>query len=188
MVHSFFAGMGGFVVDTKDVSPYIPGSPRLVITANGVLILAEHGHITDKSKADIIAKALALVQGCWLLVQCIGRVATHLPLTLLEINTLAHVICMLFIYRLWMKKPYDVHEPYLLAGEWVRPFAATLWMFSKVSTRKRQEGRHHVVEAPEIERLVYLEASTISYIHLTDKNPQVLVITTIWSLKWRRYV
>ncbi|KAI4201378.1 MAG: hypothetical protein LQ350_003297 [Teloschistes chrysophthalmus] len=72
MTHSFFAGMGGFVVDTNDPDrpPYIPDSPRLIITAQGIAILAECGQLPDisrrdlddKNKADNAAKALALLQ------------------------------------------------------------------------------------------------------------------------------
>ena len=72
MTHSFFAGMGGFVFDTEDADhpPYIPGSPRLILTAQGIAKLAEHGHlpnvpetlVADKSKADFVAKLLATLQ------------------------------------------------------------------------------------------------------------------------------
>jgi hypothetical protein len=70
MTHSFFAQMGGFVIDTNDPGEdqYITESPRLHLTANGVAVLAELGHlppiskdfILDKSKADHFAKALKL--------------------------------------------------------------------------------------------------------------------------------
>jgi len=72
MVYSFHAGMGGFAIDTNDpgTHPYIKGSPRLTVTAQGAPILAEHGRLPDifkdfidgKSKADEIAKSLAMLQ------------------------------------------------------------------------------------------------------------------------------
>ena len=168
MVHSFYAGMGGFEIqaDNPDQPKYIPGSPKLSVTAHGIAILAEHGHlpdipesfIKDKSKADNIAKFLATVQAGWLLVQCIGRVVTRLPLTFLEIITSAHVICTLIMYLLWMKKPYDIHEPHTLIGEWVRPLCAAMWMFSRISTLKHKEGKYTFHEWPEIERMIQIDS------------------------------
>lgn len=47
--------------------------------------------ITDKSKANDVAKTLVLIQASWMLVQAIGRLMASLPVTLLEVNTIAHV-------------------------------------------------------------------------------------------------
>lgn len=164
--------MGGFAIqtDNPDQPKYIPGSPQLSITAHGIAILAEHGHlpdipesfITDKSKADNIAKFLAIVQAGWLLVQCIARVAIHLPLTFLEIITSAHVICTLLMYLLWMKKPYDIHEPLTLTGEWVRPMCAAMWMFSRISTLKHKEGKYTFYDWPEIERMIQVDTQGVA--------------------------
>lgn len=166
MTHAFFAGMGGFVVDTNDPDRpcYIPNSPRLSVTANGIAVLAECGHlpdisredIVDKSKADNVAKTLAILQGSWLLLQCIARIADGLPLTLLELNTLAHTICALAMYALWWNKPYDVHEPVLLSGDWVRPLSSAMWMFSRVSAKDQSS------KEPEIESLIQVDVSTTS--------------------------
>ena len=160
------------MIDTDDSAthPYIPGSPRLSVTAQGMSILAEHGHIpdisvefiNDKSKADNVAKTLAIVQAGWLLIQCLTRVAVHLPLTLLEINTLAHVLCTLVMFCLWMKKPYDIHEPLLLSGDWVRPLSATMWMFSRISTQTKNEGDKTFHEWPEIERVIYVDKQNLA--------------------------
>ncbi|KAL8660892.1 MAG: hypothetical protein Q9202_006124 [Teloschistes flavicans] len=156
--------MGGFVLDTYDPDrpTYIPNSPRLSITANGIAILAECGHlpdisrgeIVDKSKADNVAKSLAILQASWLLLQCIARTADGLPLTLLELNTLAHTICALAMYILWWNKPYDVHESVPLSGDWVRPLSSAMWMFSRISTENQ------VSKTPEIEKLIQVDIST----------------------------
>jgi len=74
MMHSFFAGMGGYAIDTHPKSPddseFICGSPRITLTDDGVLFLARYGclpdlsteTIIDKSKADPIAKSLVCIQ------------------------------------------------------------------------------------------------------------------------------
>ena len=99
--HSFFASTGGFAFEIEDAGRFLPHDcpRRLTLTACGMAFLARCGHlpsvseaeITDKSKANDIAKALVLVQASWMLVQVIGRVLAKLPVTLLEINTIAHV-------------------------------------------------------------------------------------------------
>ena len=106
--HSFFASTGGFAFDCV---PYIwgkdnpsgflpPGTPpRLTITARGMsfLVTCHHlpdvpkGDIEDKSKADALAKTLVLLQAFWMLLQVLGRLIEGLPVTLLEVNTVAHV-------------------------------------------------------------------------------------------------
>ena len=70
------------MIDTNDsgLHPYIPDSPRSSVTAQGVVILAENGHlpdiskgfINDKNKADLVAKTLAIIQASWLLIECIA--------------------------------------------------------------------------------------------------------------------
>ena len=180
MTHSFFAGMGGFVFDTEDADypPYIPGSPRLILTAHGIAKLAEHGHlpnipetlIADKSKADFVAKSLAVLQASWFLGQCVFRWKEHLTMTLLELNTLAHTVCALLMYLLWMNKPYDVHEPIRISGEWVRPLCATMWMFSHISTEKHREGRSEITDQPEIERLLFADVSHLRSSHRVRKQ------------------
>lgn len=112
MTHSFFACAGGFAVELhdsinastvsgrRDENAAEAAKPaRLTLTARGVLFLAQQGiipsvykeEIEDKSKANDLAKATVLVQATWMLIQVIGRLAARLPVTLLEVNTVAHV-------------------------------------------------------------------------------------------------
>lgn len=108
MTHGFFASTGGFAFeirdeDTKLGSSFLPsqgsGPVRLSLTARGMALLVKCGHLPDMSKADIadkskandIAKALVIIQASWMLIQVIGRLIARLPVTLLEVNTIAHV-------------------------------------------------------------------------------------------------
>jgi hypothetical protein len=144
-MHSYYALMGGFAFETEDEGedPYIPGSPQILLTCRGVEEIAKLGflpdiskkYIEDKSKADNIAKGLVLVQASWLILQCITRWASHLTVTPLEVNTLAHAICALCMYFLWWNKPLDVHDPTIISGEWVRPTCAWMWMSSRSGNR-----------------------------------------------------
>jgi hypothetical protein len=67
--------------------------------------------LKDRGKGDVIAKAIVLLQTSWFVVQCIARGFQHLPLTQLEIVTLAYVMMNFFIYIFWLDKPRDVNCP-----------------------------------------------------------------------------
>ena len=109
LTHSFFASSGGFAFDLEQdrlkEPSYLPDDcpKRLVLTARGVALLARCGFIPDvseeeiwdKSKANNLAKCLVLIQAAWMFAQVVGRLAAALPVTLLEINTIAHVWVLL---------------------------------------------------------------------------------------------
>ncbi|KAK0487614.1 hypothetical protein IW261DRAFT_1558667 [Armillaria novae-zelandiae] len=61
--------------------------------------------IKDRSKSDITAKAITVIQLIWFITQCIGRHAQNLPITLLEISTLAIATLSIILSLLWMNKP-----------------------------------------------------------------------------------
>ena len=116
MTHSFYAGMGGFVANTKSQSSpsFIAENPRLSFTARGLLFVAEHDYdalyisessIKDRSKADGFAKLLVCLQAGYIIVQCAGRLAARLPITLLEVNTLARSLCFDHVSLLAQETP-----------------------------------------------------------------------------------
>ncbi|RMJ15938.1 hypothetical protein CDV36_004382 [Fusarium kuroshium] len=130
--YAFFVVMRGVHIDVEEILS-LPDldpdayhhfanmpSPRTVcISPRGLIHLAKQGHwlyisrkrIDDKSKADYIQKALVLTQILWMVTQCITRYVNDLPLTLLEIHTVVHVICAVFLYACWFQKPLNVQEP-----------------------------------------------------------------------------
>lgn len=107
--HSFFACSGGFALELESLNHALKdeamgecestGPRRLTLTPKGVLMLVkmrgfpriDEGEIQDKSKANDLSKTLVMIQATWMLIQVIGRLATRLPVTLLEVNTVAHV-------------------------------------------------------------------------------------------------
>jgi hypothetical protein len=128
-VHSHFALMGGFAIDTSAFQEnFIPGRPaRLCLTARAVRFLAERdisllpdvasSTIQDKSKANGLAKLLVCAQALWFCLQCVSRVIQGLSITLLELNTFAHALCAFLIYLFWWNKPLEVEEPLLLDSQ-----------------------------------------------------------------------
>ena len=70
--------------------------------------------IEDKSKADGLAKGVVILQASWMVVQSISRVAYGLPVSLLEVNTIGHVISAMVIYGFWCKSKLVVAYSRLL--------------------------------------------------------------------------
>ncbi|KAF7192966.1 hypothetical protein HII31_05697 [Pseudocercospora fuligena] len=151
-VHGFYAGMGGFVFDLTepdltDDGPLIPDLQRLHVTPRGLQLLARCGllpsisaeDIMDKSKTDGTGKLICCAQVIWVVISAVSRLAVGLPVTPLEINTIAHVVCALTVYVLWWHKPRWVNEPTFLRGKWVRPLCAFMYMSSLVSAKRRHE-------------------------------------------------
>ncbi|KAJ7050301.1 hypothetical protein C8F01DRAFT_1264184 [Mycena amicta] len=67
--------------------------------------------IMDRSKGDALSKGVALVQSSWFITQCIARALNQLPLTELEVVTLAFSVVNIFTWALWWNKPLDVQCP-----------------------------------------------------------------------------
>ncbi|KAL8887557.1 MAG: hypothetical protein Q9215_004899, partial [Flavoplaca cf. flavocitrina] len=114
--YGFYILMGGLTVN---VSHLHDQSDRVLITPSGLIHLAKKGYffhvsdadIEDKSKANMLAKGLVLLQITWTILQCLSRKATGLPLSVLEVHILVHAGCALIMYVLWFNKPMDVDEP-----------------------------------------------------------------------------
>ncbi|KAJ7059221.1 hypothetical protein C8F01DRAFT_1232277 [Mycena amicta] len=70
--------------------------------------------IKDKSKGDAFSKGIAFFQGLWFVMQCIARTAQHLPLTELEVATLAFAVVNIFTWSLWWSKLLDVRDPIVI--------------------------------------------------------------------------
>ncbi|KAF2476135.1 uncharacterized protein BDR25DRAFT_212634 [Lindgomyces ingoldianus] len=138
----YFAVMGGITIQAGEG---FDGSPRLSLTPEGVRLLSFLGRlpwisesqVRDKSKADGLAKSIVCLQAGWMLLQIIARLIQQLPVTLLEINTIGHVLCALVLYLLWWSKPLEVKDPALISREdWMDPFLSLMWMCSPISSSK----------------------------------------------------
>jgi hypothetical protein len=57
--------------------------------------------IKDKSKGDVIAKAVVVLQTDWFAIQCAARISQQLLVTKLELTTLAHTTFIPIIYFFW---------------------------------------------------------------------------------------
>ena len=115
MVHGFYANMGAFFIKFDDGTSYTLDLKQLIwCFTNGHLtshdISISEKEIEDRSKSSIFAKVVTCGQSIWLVVQCIGRTAQHLPVSRLELATCAYVACSLITWYFWLQKPFDVEQ------------------------------------------------------------------------------
>jgi len=68
--------------------------------------------IKDKSKGDMVSKGLVIFQSTWFIIQFIARLIKHLPITELEVVTVAFAVCNFLMYWLWWDKPLNVELPF----------------------------------------------------------------------------
>ena len=65
----------------------------------------------DKGKSDWLVESLVLLQTSWFVMQRIARGIKHLPVTHLEIVTLAYAAINFVIYIFWWNKTLNVNRP-----------------------------------------------------------------------------
>ncbi|KAJ7257632.1 hypothetical protein C8J57DRAFT_1721021 [Mycena rebaudengoi] len=106
--HGFFISMGGFV---SHIGHHPVTTLSHVCKYHGAIHVVDVEDIEDKSKGDALSKGVAFAQGGWFMTQCFARVAQNLPITELEIATLAFAVVNVFIWLLWWNKPLDVQRP-----------------------------------------------------------------------------
>ncbi|KAI9652224.1 MAG: hypothetical protein M1831_007133 [Alyxoria varia] len=89
LVHAFYADSGGFMLQAPD-------SVEFPVTAQQIHYLVEKKYIPipnitrneiwDKSKADLFAKFVAVLQSGWFVIQIVARAIQGLPISLLELS------------------------------------------------------------------------------------------------------
>ncbi|KAG1741710.1 hypothetical protein EDB19DRAFT_709047 [Suillus lakei] len=115
VTHGFFAWMGGFML-------HVNGKPRATLRPHELERFVRDGSvempviveadIEDRSKGDALSKGIAILQLAWFVLQLGVRYTQNLPITLLEIDTLALASLTSIAYGFWWKKPKDVGRPY----------------------------------------------------------------------------
>jgi hypothetical protein len=129
--HGFFLIMGGFQLfkrpdhpprpvdqEKDDITTDLGSFVRILDIHDAhqhglgkIIPLTSRAEIKDRGKSDGISKFIVLLQTSWFIIQCIARGIEHLPLTELEIVTLAYAMMNFFVYIFWWDKPRDVGCP-----------------------------------------------------------------------------
>ena len=126
MTHGFFIIMGGFHLfehsseetnnnypceSREDDKPLHPLEESDLSRYSGSFTMPTEAEIKDRGKSNWLAKSLVLLQTSWFIMQCIARGIKHLPVTHLEIVTLAYAAMNFVIYIFWWNKPLNVNRP-----------------------------------------------------------------------------
>ena len=115
--HGFYAEMGDFVLlprgNEASLVWHVAIEDILKLRECGILstlptISADH--INNMSTGDFFAKATAVVQVTWMVIQVIVRFVKGLPVTQLEVTACSFAVTTCLIYLLWWEKPQGVNR------------------------------------------------------------------------------
>ncbi|KAI9512039.1 hypothetical protein F5148DRAFT_992934 [Russula earlei] len=113
LTHGFFAVMGGFMEyeGSKPIRVLLPEQlESYSLMGNGNFPRIAKAEIDDKNKGDVISKMLVILQTGWFITQCIARSIQELPVTELELVTVAFATLNFAMYVLWWDKPLNVQR------------------------------------------------------------------------------
>ena len=126
MTHGFFIIMGGFhlfehnseetsnnhpCISREDDKPLHPLEESDLSCYSKSFTMPTEAEIKDRGKSDWLVRSLIVLQMSWFVMQCIAHGIKHLPVTHLEIVTLAYVAMNFVIYVFWWNKPLNVSRP-----------------------------------------------------------------------------
>ncbi|KAJ5425342.1 hypothetical protein N7465_000412 [Penicillium sp. CMV-2018d] len=112
--HGFFANMGGVELVPADGGAFRINPKHIHwLVSRGYIDVPEVSdeELWDKFKQDTITKLITCVQVAYLILQCIGRAASGLAVTTIELSTVAIVGCTLMTSICWLHKLLDVYYP-----------------------------------------------------------------------------
>ncbi|KAK1219028.1 hypothetical protein PQX77_018256 [Marasmius sp. AFHP31] len=114
ITHSFFLVMGGFILidKTQPVRPLLVEDITVWNTMEAIsLPILSEREIQDRSKGDGLSKTFILLQTTWFLFQILARAVSGLPMTELELVTVAFATLNILAYVFWYNKPLNVDCP-----------------------------------------------------------------------------
>ena len=127
-MHGYFIIMGGFHlferslketgkddrgIPQEDDIPLHPLQAHDLVDCGGYesFIMPTEADIWDRVKINTFTKGVFLFQTSWFIMQCFTRAREHLPVTHLEIITLAYVVMNFVMFNFWWSKPLNVNQP-----------------------------------------------------------------------------
>ncbi|MCJ1399126.1 hypothetical protein MMC11_002328 [Xylographa trunciseda] len=141
--------------------------------------LPETEDLHDKSKSNGIAKGLAIVQISWLVAQCLARAHHGLPISELELGTIAFVACTTLSYAFWWHKPMDIRTVTTITDE-------QLYQSSRTPEYMRYLRNESDDDVDAQDALVV--ASTIQHLLWTQQDPFGLSRAPNLNFSFRRGV
>ena len=98
-------------ISEEDDEPLHPLEESDLLSYSESFTMPTEAEIKDKGKSDWLTKSIVLLQMSWFVMQCIARGIKHLPVTHLEIVTLAYAAMNFVIYVFWWNKPLNINWP-----------------------------------------------------------------------------
>ncbi|KXX73306.1 hypothetical protein MMYC01_210452 [Madurella mycetomatis] len=118
ITHSFFADMGGFVLEAPGLEQPIPldGEQLFYLVKRKYV---EYPNVTkqeldDRDKSDGLSRLITVFQATWFVVSVIARGIQGLTITTIEITTLSFVVILFGTSWYWKDKPSCVETTILL--------------------------------------------------------------------------
>jgi hypothetical protein len=184
----YCVGMNGVLFQTKDDWKYPVHSRNVVPLIEAGVIKPSYlraGDIKDRAKADSFAKGFILLQSCWVTVNIIARRAYDLPITAIEIATVAYVAAAAATYIIWWNKPKDMVTPITIfipydrdSGDMSHQLRNILsenagdWIHLKVLTEKKEPSAWSLIV-----QLFYLELAAL----------KVVLAPWTWKRHWKEH-
>lgn len=115
-VQGFYAVMGGYVLHHRGTTvPLLTSEIKALLQSNSdrketqfQLPTVDEVDIEDRNKTSGFTKFFALAQTSWVVLQCIIRKAENLPISQVEIATIAFAACAIVASAFWWHKPLDI--------------------------------------------------------------------------------
>lgn len=103
---------GEFVLDAKSFKRLMVRRDSMPATEIQEIPWSElEKTIKMRSRSNLFALTVAIMQLIWMITQTSARWATSLPISPLEIVTCGHALCAIPVYLAWRAKPLHVREP-----------------------------------------------------------------------------
>ena len=133
--------------------------------------------ITDRVEDSSLSKGLLIFQIAWFFLNCASRIIQRLPLSTLEVSTIAHGFCTLITYGVWWFKPHNVAAGTLMWGEEARQVHAllmctekdydeALWMVGRIAA-----GEYRTAGNGDTETRVVLAAKALQRLPNPERPP-----------------
>ncbi|KAF5310083.1 hypothetical protein D9619_010539 [Psilocybe cf. subviscida] len=170
--HGFFIQMGGFILYDNGYPKEVLNYERLAELLRSEKIDAPavtERDLQDRSKGDAISKAIVVVQTIWFVLQCFARWGQHLPLSELEVITLAFAVMNAAIYAVWWNKPQGVDMAISVPLKSAKEEVGV----STISTDEVLQEEINGSEHPQLRESVSLHQGDYQQLHVDDGLPLI---------------